>query len=104
VKCGKSTSWISRNGKSCPGNILIKEGVDMSSANLGVTNTITGKEQVFYSWKAMARWIIEEEAKVGADVLLPFCNNWNLDYRQADENLDEYTARLIDMAIGLQLI
>lgn len=76
----------------------------MSSANLGVTNTLTGVEVVFYSWKAMARWIIAEEAVVGSEVLLPFCNNWNLDYRQADESLDEYTARLIDMAIGLQLI
>ena len=95
---------MSRNGKSYQENILIKEDIKMSSANLSVTNTVTGKEEIFYSWKAMARWIIEEEAKVGLVVLLPSCNNWNLDYRQANESLDEYTARLIDMAIGLQLI
>ena len=53
----------------------------------------------------MVSWMAEE-IKKGADrdILLPFCNGWNLDYWEKDESAEEYKGRLIEMAIGLQLI
>lgn len=73
--------------------------------DLGVTNTWTGKVRKFQTWKSMVEWIMSEvDEGVDPYDLLPFCNNWNLDRWDGKESATEYRARLIDMAIGLQLI
>ena len=72
---------------------------------LGVSNTLTGKIRHFQSWASLVSWMAEEfEREIDRDVLLPFCNGWNLDYWGDDESAEEYKGRLIEMAIGLQLI
>ena len=72
---------------------------------LGVSNTLTDKTHHFQSWASLVSWMAEEfEKGTDRDVLLPFCNGWNLDYWENGESAEEYTGRLIEMAIGLQLI
>lgn len=72
---------------------------------LGVSNTLTDKTRHFQSWASLVNWMAGEiERGVDRDDLLPFCNGWNLDYWEKDESAEEYKGRLIDMAIGLQLI
>ena len=73
---------------------------------LGVTNTENyEKVEGFKSWAKMVDWMEEQiNCGIAIDLLLPYCNDWNLDYWQAGETKEEYKGRLIEMAIGLQLI
>ena len=77
----------------------------MKNRVLGVTNVFTGAERKFQTWQSLVEWIANEVIHgESRDALLPLCNNWNLDYWDEGETVNEYKARLIDMAIGLQLI
>lgn len=77
----------------------------MNGKVIGVEHIWTGKQVLFSSWADLVEWMAKEiEGGERRDDLLPFCNGWNLDYWEADETAVEYKARLIDMAIGLQLI
>lgn len=77
----------------------------MRERNLGVVNVFSGEEHKFPTWQAMVEWIASEVIHgESRDALLPYCNNWNLDYWAKGETVRQYKARLIDMAIGLQLI
>lgn len=72
---------------------------------IGFTDTLTGKEFVCGTWAKTALEVIRLSASHNDWTrYLPFCNGWNLDYPEQDENSIEYRARIIDMAIGLQLI
>ena len=72
---------------------------------IGFTDTLTGKEIICRSWAKMALTVIQlSDLYNDWTRFLPFCNGWNLDYPQKDECPIEYRARMIDMAIGLQLI
>lgn len=65
----------------------------------------TGKETVCRSWAKMALTVIQlSDSHNDWTRFLPFCNGWNLDYPEKDEFHIDYRARMIDMAIGLQLI
>ena len=76
----------------------------MIITKLRVTDTITGAEYEFKSWRAMAEWVVANSDKWDTAVLLPSCNNWNLLYWDGKLTVDEYAAELVDYAIGLQLI
>lgn len=72
-----------------------------------MTNRIgfTGKETVCKSWAKMALTVIQlSDSHNDWTRFLPFCNGWNLDYPEKDEFQTDYRARMIDIAIGLQLI
>ena len=72
---------------------------------LVVTDVLTGEEIKYNSWKQMANEVIAKATGYYERTrYLPSCNDWNLDYPQYGETAEEYKARLIDMAIGLQLI
>ena len=78
----------------------------MKARHLEVTNVWTGETQGnFKSWDDMLLYM---ENWGGDDAsledLLPACNGWNLDYWGKGESFEEYKARLIDMAIGLDLL
>ena len=77
----------------------------MSKKVIGFVNTLTDEVVVCSSWKELAETVSELTVSTGKwDRFLPFCNGWNLDYLQWGETPTEYKVRLIDMAIGLQLI
>lgn len=70
-----------------------------------ITDTVTYREFSFSTWRDMAKFAIEvAERDNDYARYLPSYDNWNLDYPERNEDLPTYTARLIDMAIGLQLI
>ena len=72
---------------------------------LGFTDTLTGKTYNCGTW-AKTTLTVCQLSKSHNDWMryLPFCNGWNLDYPEEMECPLEYRARMIDMAIGLQLI
>lgn len=75
------------------------------SIKLTVTDTMTGKERFFPSWMGMASYVVTvSERDDDYARHLPACNGWNLDYSEHGESAEDYRARMIDMAIGLQLI
>ena len=75
------------------------------STKLTVTDTMTGKERSVPSWMGMASHVVTvSERDNDYARYLPACNNWNLDYPERGESAEDYRARMIDMAIGLQLI
>lgn len=77
----------------------------MRKAFLSVTDTSTGIERKFPSWMGMASYVISHSVESNDYTrYLPACNNWNLDYPERGESVEDYRARMIDMAIGLQLI
>lgn len=72
---------------------------------MGFVDIDTGAEYRFNSWKKMALAILQlSEKHKDYTRFLPYCNGWNLDYPEPGEGVIEYTARLVDMAISLQLI
>ena len=73
--------------------------------SIGYTDTLTGKEYHFGSWKEMASAVVGRSSKEkdGAR-FVPFCNGYNLDYPGRNELFSDYRNRMVDMAIGLQLI
>ena len=73
--------------------------------DIGYTDTLTGKEYRPGTWGHIAQAVVRrsEKEKDWAR-FLPFCNGYNLDYPERDETQYEYHHRMIDMAIGLQLI
>ncbi len=73
--------------------------------DIGYTDTLTGKEYRFGTWGQMAAAVVHRSEKEKDWVrFLPFCNGYNLDYPEKDEPVYDYHHRMIDMAIGLQLI
>ena len=73
--------------------------------DIGYTDTLTGKEYHFSTWGNMANAVVQRSAKEKDWTrFLPFCNNWNLDYPEPGEPVYDYHHRMIEMAIGLQLI
>ena len=73
--------------------------------SIGYTDTLTGKEYHFGSWKQMAQAVVGRSNKEKDWArFLPFCNGYNLDYPERDEPFPDYRNRMVDMAIGLQLI
>ena len=72
---------------------------------IGFTDALTGKETVCGTWAKTTLAVIQLSVSHNDWArFLPFCNGWNLDYPQKDECPIEYRVRMIDMAIGLQLI
>lgn len=72
---------------------------------IGFTDTLTGKETVCGTWAKTTLAVIQLSVSHNDWTrFLPFCNGWNLGYPEKDECPIEYRARMIDMAIGLQLI
>lgn len=72
---------------------------------VGFVDTVTGENWHLGSWKKTALAILRLSEKYKDYTrFLPYCNGWNLDYPEPGEGVIEYTARLVDMAIGLQLI
>lgn len=72
---------------------------------MGFVDTDTYTEYHFDSWKKMAQAVLQMSEKYHDYArFLPYCNGWNLDYPEPGEDVVEYTARLVDMAISLQLI
>ena len=75
------------------------------SREIGFVNTLSDYKEECKSWrKLVERMAAAVERGMKWDELLPYCNGWNLDYKGRGEGLEEYAARLVDMAIGLQLI
>ena len=75
------------------------------SREIGFVNTLSDYEEECESWrKLVERMAAAVEHGMSWDILLPYCNGCNLDYKERGEKLEEYAARLVDMAIGLQLI
>lgn len=73
--------------------------------SIGYTDTLTGKEYRSGSWKQMAKAVVARSNKEKDWArFLPFCNGWNLDYPERNELFSDYRNRMVDMAIGLQLI
>ena len=73
--------------------------------SIGYTDTLTCKEYHFGSWKQMAKAVVERSDKEKDWTrFLPFCNGYNLDYPECNELFSDYCSRMVDMAIGLQLI
>lgn len=72
---------------------------------VGFVDTDTYAEYHYRSWKKMAQAVLQKSEECNDYArFLPYCNGWNLDYPEPGEGVIEYTARLVDMAIGLQLI
>lgn len=68
----------------------------------------TEESKQFYSarsWKELAEKTVLLSAFYRDYArFLPACNGWNLDYPEPNESAEEYRARLISMAVGLQLL
>ena len=82
---------------------MIKYVEELSIQEVMTSQTIYSSDS-WYDTASKAIDLADEHGNYAR--FLPVYNreNWGLDYPQQGEDRAEYTARLVDMAIGLQLI